>query len=46
VARERVIVPLMPATDIPTVTLNTGVAMPLLGFGVYQIPPEAMRSRP
>src|SRR5918997_4227911 len=22
---------------IPSVTLNTGVAMPLLGFGVYQI---------
>ncbi|MFE4454217.1 aldo/keto reductase [Streptomyces sp. NPDC056796] len=23
-----------------TVTLNNGVAMPILGFGVYQIPPE------
>ena len=28
----------MPA--IPTVTLNNGVEMPILGFGVYQIPPE------
>lgn len=25
---------------IPTVTLNNGVEMPLLGFGVYQIPAE------
>jgi 2,5-diketo-D-gluconate reductase A len=25
---------------IPTVTLNNGVEMPILGFGVYQIPPE------
>jgi 2,5-diketo-D-gluconate reductase A len=24
---------------IPTVTLNNGVQMPILGFGVYQIPP-------
>ena len=23
-----------------TVTLNNGVQMPILGFGVYQIPPE------
>src|SRR3954467_4585348 len=29
----------MPA-KIPTVTLNNGVEMPVLGFGVYQIPPE------
>lgn len=28
----------MPA--IPTVTLDNGVEMPVLGFGVYQIPPE------
>ncbi|MFS0702567.1 aldo/keto reductase [Cellulomonas sp. 179-A 4D5 NHS] len=28
------------STQIPDVTLNTGVAMPVLGFGVYQIPPE------
>ena len=27
-------------TAIPTVTLNNGVEMPILGFGVYQIPPE------
>ncbi|KQX70762.1 MULTISPECIES: aldo/keto reductase [unclassified Streptomyces] len=25
---------------VPTVTLNNGVEMPVLGFGVYQIPPE------
>jgi 2,5-diketo-D-gluconate reductase A len=24
----------------PTVTLNNGVEMPIIGFGVYQIPPE------
>jgi 2,5-diketo-D-gluconate reductase A len=30
----------MPANEIPTVTLNNGVKMPLLGFGVYQIPAE------
>lgn len=23
-----------------TVTLNNGIEMPVLGFGVYQIPPE------
>ena len=27
-------------TTIPNVTLNNGVEMPILGFGVYQIPPE------
>jgi 2,5-diketo-D-gluconate reductase A len=26
--------------QIPTVTLNNGVEMPILGFGVFQIPPE------
>lgn len=26
---------------VPSVTLNNGVAMPILGFGVFQIPPEA-----
>lgn len=25
-------------TDIPTVTLNNGVEIPQLGFGVFQIP--------
>jgi len=25
---------------VQTVTLNNGVQMPILGFGVYQIPPE------
>jgi 2,5-diketo-D-gluconate reductase A len=27
-------------STIPNVTLNNGVEMPILGFGVYQIPPE------
>lgn len=27
-------------TQIPTVTLNTGSTMPILGFGVFQVPPE------
>jgi 2,5-diketo-D-gluconate reductase A len=27
-------------TDIPQITLNNGVQMPILGFGVYQIPAE------
>ncbi len=26
--------------EVPRVTLNNGVEMPMLGFGVYQIPPE------
>ena len=26
--------------EIPTVTLNNGVDMPILGFGVFQIPAE------
>ena len=29
--------------SIPTVTLNNGVEMPVLGFGVYQVPPEDTR---
>jgi 2,5-diketo-D-gluconate reductase A len=28
------------ANAIPTVTLNTGIEMPILGFGVFQIPAE------
>ena len=28
------------AMKVPSVTLNNGVEMPILGFGVYQIPPE------
>ena len=27
-------------TYIPTVTLNNGVQIPQLGFGVFQVPPE------
>jgi 2,5-diketo-D-gluconate reductase A len=27
-------------TDIPTLSLNTGAAIPQLGFGVFQVPPE------
>ena len=30
----------MPTMTPPTVTLNNGVAMPVLGFGVFQSPPE------
>ena len=30
----------MPADEIPQITLNNGVEMPVLGFGVYQIPAE------
>ena len=30
----------MPTTTIPNVTLNNGVEMPILGFGVFQIPPD------
>ena len=30
----------MTAAQIPNVTLNNGVAMPILGFGVFQIPPD------
>ena len=30
----------MPTTQIPTATLNNGVKMPIVGFGVFQIPPE------
>jgi 2,5-diketo-D-gluconate reductase A len=26
-------------TEVPTVTLNTGAAIPQLGFGVFQVPP-------
>jgi 2,5-diketo-D-gluconate reductase A len=28
------------ATSVPNITLSNGVEMPILGFGVYQIPPE------
>lgn len=28
------------STTVPNVTLNNGVEMPILGFGVYQVPPE------
>jgi 2,5-diketo-D-gluconate reductase A len=27
-------------TEVPTITLNTGAAMPQLGFGVFQVPPD------
>jgi 2,5-diketo-D-gluconate reductase A len=30
----------VPADEIPQITLNNGVEMPVLGFGVYQIPAE------
>lgn len=28
------------SVQVPTVTLNNGVEMPILGFGVFQIPAE------
>ena len=28
------------SVQVPTVTLNIGVEMPILGFGVFQIPAE------
>ena len=28
------------SAQVPEVTLNNGVRMPILGFGVFQIPPE------
>ena len=31
-------------TDVPTITLNNGVTIPQLGFGVFQIPPEETRT--
>ncbi|MGT2425436.1 aldo/keto reductase [Amnibacterium kyonggiense] len=30
----------MATNDVPTITLNNGVEIPQLGFGVFQIPPE------
>lgn len=30
----------MTTTNVPTVTLNNGVEIPILGFGVFQIPPD------
>jgi 2,5-diketo-D-gluconate reductase A len=30
----------MQTTKVPSVTLNNGVEMPIVGFGVYQIPPD------
>jgi len=30
-------------TSVPTVTLNNGVTIPQLGFGVFQIPPDRTR---
>jgi 2,5-diketo-D-gluconate reductase A len=28
------------SSQVPTITLNSGVQMPALGFGVFQAPPE------
>jgi 2,5-diketo-D-gluconate reductase A len=30
----------MQSTEVPNVTLSNGVEMPILGFGVFQIPPD------
>src|SRR3954452_24818553 len=32
--------PEIPETQIPSVTLNNGVTIPQLGFGVFQVPPD------
>ncbi|MFE4542997.1 aldo/keto reductase [Arthrobacter sp. NPDC056727] len=32
--------PVTPASTVPNVTLNNGVQVPQLGFGVFQVPPE------
>jgi diketogulonate reductase-like aldo/keto reductase len=32
--------PVTPASTIPNITLNNGVRIPQLGFGVFQVPPE------
>ena len=32
-------------TTIPTLTLNNGVELPALGFGVFQTPPEETTSK-
>lgn len=32
--------PAAPEATVPTVTLNNGVQIPQLGFGVFQVPPE------
>lgn len=34
----------MTTTPTPTVTLNTGAQMPIIGFGVFQIPDDATQS--
>ncbi|WP_329459436.1 aldo/keto reductase [Streptomyces sp. NBC_01497] len=31
-------------TEVPTITLNNGVGIPQLGFGVFQIPPKDTRA--
>ena len=30
----------VPTTNVPTITLNDGTAIPQLGFGVFLVPPE------
>ena len=34
----------MPATSQPTLTLNNGVELPALGFGVFQTPPDVTQA--
>lgn len=34
----------MSTADVPAVTLNNGIAMPQLGFGVYQVPDDGAAS--
>ncbi len=33
------------SVQVPTVTLNNGVEMPILGFGVFQIPAASVMDR-
>lgn len=37
---QSVATPTVDSMNVPSLTLNNGVAMPVLGFGVYQTPPD------
>jgi 2,5-diketo-D-gluconate reductase A len=38
--KERITMPAVPTTTVPTIELNDGHTIPQLGFGVFQIEPE------
>ena len=40
VSREKPRMPVTSASTVPNITLNNGVGVPQLGFGVFQVPPE------